>query len=100
MNDDTLETNSTATDVTSSTDASSAGQSSSAAPAPARQTRKRRTGADQVAADATLPQTIPATKADPEPAPPCAGSWLREADGGLRPRDEGTARAAGLAWPV
>lgn len=31
--------------------------------------------------------------------PPSGGSWLREADGGLRPADEFTARGAGLAWP-
>jgi hypothetical protein len=28
--------------------------------------------------------------------PPCGGSWQREADGGLTPADEATARAAGL----
>jgi hypothetical protein len=28
--------------------------------------------------------------------PPCGGSWLRDADGGLTPRDEATARDAGL----
>ena len=31
--------------------------------------------------------------------PPCGGHWLRDVDGGLSPADEGTARAAGLAWP-
>ena len=31
--------------------------------------------------------------------PPCAGRWLREADGGLVPADAATAAAAGLAWP-
>lgn len=28
--------------------------------------------------------------------PPCGGSWVREADGGLSPADEATALAAGL----
>jgi hypothetical protein len=32
-------------------------------------------------------------------SPPCCGYWLREADGGLRPRDAATAAAAGLAPP-
>ena len=31
--------------------------------------------------------------------PPCGGSWLRDADGGLSPADADTAAAAGLAWP-
>lgn len=35
-----------------------------------------------------------------EALPPCGGNWLREADGGLRPRDEATAKDAGLAWPA
>lgn len=35
-----------------------------------------------------------------ELTPPCGGNWLREADGGLRPRDADTARAAGLHWPA
>lgn len=43
---------------------------------------------------------IQATEADPEPAPPAGGSWLRLEDGSLQPRDEATARDAGLAWPV
>lgn len=34
-----------------------------------------------------------------ELSPPCGGRWLRDADGGLRPADTDTARAAGLAWP-
>lgn len=33
-------------------------------------------------------------------APPCGGSWIRDADGGLSPADESTAAAAGLAWPA
>ena len=38
--------------------------------------------------------------AEGEVQPPCGGSWLREADGGLRPRDEATAKDAGLDWPA
>ncbi|ACB34505.1 hypothetical protein Lcho_2239 [Leptothrix cholodnii SP-6] len=30
--------------------------------------------------------------------PPCGGSWLRDADGGLTPGDAATAKAAGLQW--
>lgn len=32
------------------------------------------------------------------PNPPTGGSWQITADGALQPRDEATARAAGLAW--
>lgn len=32
--------------------------------------------------------------------PPCGGSWVREADGGLMPADESTAVAAGLMAPA
>lgn len=32
------------------------------------------------------------------PNPPTGGSWLTTADGALQPRDEATARGAGLAW--
>lgn len=46
-----------------------------------------------------LPSRVEASAENPEPAPPCGGSWTRELDGSLRPNDEGTARAAGLAWP-
>ena len=38
--------------------------------------------------------------AEGEAMPPCGGSWQREADGGLRPRDESTAKDAGLHWPA
>lgn len=38
--------------------------------------------------------------AEGEAMPPCGGSWVREADGGLRPRDEATAKDAGLHWPA
>lgn len=34
------------------------------------------------------------------PNPPTGGSWQITADGALQPRDEATARAAGLAWPT
>lgn len=100
MNDPTLPTTTTSLGSANDTGASTGDQAGSVTPAaPARRGRKSVAGGDQAADDATLPQTIPASEADPEPAPPCAGSWLREADGSLRPRDEGTARAAGLAWP-
>lgn len=36
----------------------------------------------------------------PDAPPPCAGTWLRQADGALLPGDESTATAAGLAWPA
>ena len=38
--------------------------------------------------------------AEGEAMPPCGGRWAREADGGLRPLDEATAKDAGLAWPT
>lgn len=44
------------------------------------------------------PTCIPPTEANPEPRPPCGGSWIRDADGGLTPGDADTAQAAGLAW--
>lgn len=36
----------------------------------------------------------------PDVAPAMAGSWHRAPDGGLEPRDQATAQAAGLAWPA
>lgn len=45
------------------------------------------------------PTRIEPTEAQPEPIPPCGGAWLRDEDGGLRPGDQATAAAAGLAWP-
>lgn len=75
------------------------------------------TTADTPAETAATPDAPPPAPAPPEPAaptrcepvrgadgvaadllPPCGGCWLREADGGLRPADAGTAHAAGLAW--
>ena len=47
-----------------------------------------------------LPEVVAATSDNPEPAPPCGGSWLREEDGSLRPRDAATAAGAGLHWPA
>lgn len=44
------------------------------------------------------PTRIPPTEAAPEPRPPCGGSWIRDADGGLTPGDAETALAAGLDW--
>lgn len=32
----------------------------------------------------------------PEQMPPCGGNWIRTPDGHLLPRDEPTARAAGI----
>lgn len=34
------------------------------------------------------------------PQPPTGGSWMVTADGALQPRDEATAKAAGLQWPA
>jgi len=39
---------------------------------------------------------IEPTKENPEPVPPTSGLWRREADGGLVPQDDATARTAGL----
>lgn len=39
---------------------------------------------------------IEPTDQQPEPVPPTSGNWVREADGGLRPADDETARTAGL----
>ncbi len=39
---------------------------------------------------------IAPTEANPEPLPPCGGSWTRDADGGLTPSDLATATRAGL----
>lgn len=38
----------------------------------------------------------PAAPDQPWPEPPCSGNWRRLPDGGLKPEDEATARAAGL----
>lgn len=44
--------------------------------------------------------TIPAApEGAPEVQPPCGGSWLRLADGGLQPADADTAARAGLLQP-
>lgn len=40
------------------------------------------------------PQTVDGQTV--EPLPPCGGSWIRDAAGGLTPADEATARSAGL----
>ena len=49
---------------------------------------------------ATHLEPVPGADGSPlDLAPPCGGRWLRDADGGLWPADESTARAAGLAWP-
>jgi hypothetical protein len=50
-----------------------------------------------------MPQRIapvidPDTGLATEINPPAGGSWLRDADGGLTPADEATARGAGLDW--
>lgn len=42
----------------------------------------------------------PSTDADTELLPPAGGSWIRDADGGLTPADEATAKGAGLDWPA
>jgi len=45
----------------------------------------------------------PQFDADGEPlpiTPPAGGSWRLDADGGLTPLDESTARGAGLSWPA
>lgn len=48
-----------------------------------------------------LPTRIPPhADGETEIRPPCGGSWLRDADGGLSPGDAATAEAAGLAWPA
>lgn len=44
------------------------------------------------------PERIAPTEQNPEPAPPCGGQWVRDADGGLRPANEATALAAGLKF--
>lgn len=44
------------------------------------------------------PTRILPTESTPEPRPPCGGSWIRDADGGLTPGDAATAQAAGLDW--
>lgn len=44
------------------------------------------------------PVIDPATGLPVELNPPCGGSWLRDADGGLTPADQETAEAAGLDW--
>lgn len=56
--------------------------------------------ADGQAGSTTPPERIEPADNGAELAPPCGGNWLREADGGLRPRDADTARAAGLHWPA
>ena len=45
-----------------------------------------------------MPTRIAPTTACPEPTPPAGGTYIREADGGLRPADQATATAAGLDW--
>lgn len=42
------------------------------------------------------PNIDPATGKPVELNPPTGGSWIRDADGGLTPADEATARGAGL----
>lgn len=49
-------------------------------------------------AAAPAPKRIAASPACPEPLPPCAGAWVRAADGALVPQDPATAAAAGLTW--
>lgn len=45
------------------------------------------------------PTRIPPAVANQPPVlPPCGGSWVRDADGGLTPGDADTAQAAGLTW--
>jgi hypothetical protein len=44
------------------------------------------------------PVIDPETGKPVEMNPPCGGTWLRDAEGGLTPADEATARAAGLQW--
>lgn len=44
------------------------------------------------------PVIDPETGKPVELNPPCGGSWQRDADGGLLPADEQTAKAAGLQW--
>jgi hypothetical protein len=40
--------------------------------------------------------SIPCTDPDSPPLPPTSGRWMRGEDGSLTPRDEATARTAGL----
>lgn len=53
------------------------------------------------AAQPPLPTRLPPEYDDDgQPLPPrFGGSWRREDDGSFSPRDEATARGAGLAWP-
>ena len=44
------------------------------------------------------PVIDPETGKPVELNPPCGGSWQRDADGGMTPADEQTAKAAGLQW--
>ncbi len=53
---------------------------------------------DVAAVPIRIPPQLGPTGAPLELDPPCGGSWRRDADGGLSPADESTARAAGLAW--
>jgi len=44
-----------------------------------------------------IPPVLHPTTGNPlEMTPPAGGSWTRDADGGLTPADEATARSAGL----
>lgn len=44
-----------------------------------------------------IPPVLHPTTGNPlEMTPPAGGSWIRDADGGLTPADEATARSAGL----
>lgn len=55
-------------------------------------------------ASPAAPVVLPSRIAPPEVAepielmPPCSGSWIRDADGGLTPADAPTAAAAGLSF--
>lgn len=62
-------------------------------------TKPQPTTAAAQAQDAA-PARIEPTKSMPQPMPATGGKWVRQADGGLAPADESTARAAGLSWPA
>lgn len=46
-----------------------------------------------------MPKRIEPTEQNPEPLPQTSGAWRRDADGGLTPLDEATAKQSGLDWP-